>query len=102
MITFAQNDYPVPRREHLRRSSSFRLCALLEYRSPTASTKPLRMILLQNANNKWPGMILLHKKVGGGVEGALIVPNVFSGKPCRMCTYTNADATPLECALTDC
>src|SRR5580704_9005149 len=26
---------------------------------------------------------------------------VFSGKPCRMCTYTNVAVSPLEYALTD-
>ena len=89
MTTFTQNDYPVPRSEHQYRSNSCKICVLIDYRSPKqVSTKPFRMIFLQNSTNKCPEMISLHKKWGEWVEGALIVPKVFSSNPSRMCTYT--------------
>jgi len=47
-------------------SNSIRICTLKDKRARGAvAAKRLRMIFLQNSNNKTPGITLLQKKVGG-------------------------------------
>jgi hypothetical protein len=60
----------------LNRPNRCRICDLVEKCARRiARVKSLRMILLQDVKNNCPEMILLQKKWGGGVLGALSVPN---------------------------